>query len=286
VATGARAASTDCLGDAAIARRRAAAARAARRRLGRACSVEAAAALHLGGDCAEAHTPDAVAGCLVGTHDADADAVLAVTDAAPAALPEAARACQLEATGRTREVLLGRVHLLTACHRHPPRALAAGSDCAEYPPLAARLARLGSRAAARIAARCGGAALGAAHFGVPCDAPADGGTLAQCLLGVAGATAADAIGAETRAKGGSMILAPVVNILRHPRWGRAQETYGEDTVHLGRMGVAFVRGAQRHVIANPKHYALNSIEDTRFTVDVTVDERSLREVFLPHFRRA
>src|SRR3989442_5346627 len=52
------------------------------------------------------------------------------------------------------------------------------------------------------------------------------------------------------------------------------------------MGVAFVRGAQRHVIANPKHYALNSIEDTRFTVDVAVDERSLREVFLPHFRRA
>src|SRR5437762_7327237 len=52
------------------------------------------------------------------------------------------------------------------------------------------------------------------------------------------------------------------------------------------MGVAFVRGAQRHVIANPKHYALNSIEDTRFAVDVAVDERSLREVFLPHFRRA
>jgi len=172
VATGARAASTDCLADPAIARRRAAAARAARRRLGRACSVEAAAALHLGGDCAEARTPDAVAGCLVGTHDADADAVLAVADAAPAALPEAARACQLEATGRTREVLLGRVHLLAACHRHPPRALAAGSDCAEYPPLAARLARLGSRAAARIAARCGGAALGGAHFGAPCDAPA------------------------------------------------------------------------------------------------------------------
>jgi len=51
------------------------------------------------------------------------------------------------------------------------------------------------------------------------------------------------------------------------------------------MGVAFVRGAQRHVIANPKHYALNSIENTRFAVDVAVDERSLREVFLPHFRR-
>src|SRR5207249_104905 len=99
--------------------------------------------------------PHAIAGCLVGTHDADADAVLAVADAAPAALPEAARACQLEATRRTREALLGRVRLLAPCHRHPPRALAAGSDCAEYPPLAARLARLGSRAAARIAAAAG-----------------------------------------------------------------------------------------------------------------------------------
>ncbi len=53
-----------------------------RRRLGRACSVEAAAALHLGGDCADARTPEAIAGCLVGTHDADADTVLAVAGAA------------------------------------------------------------------------------------------------------------------------------------------------------------------------------------------------------------
>ena len=83
-----------------------------------------------------------------------------------------------------------------------------------------------------------------------------------------------------------MLLAPTINILRHPRWGRAQETYGEDTFHLGRMGVGFVRGAQQHVIASAKHFAANSIEDTRFVVDVTVDERSLREVYLPHFRIA
>jgi beta-glucosidase len=94
----------------------------------------------------------------------------------------------------------------------------------------------------------------------------------------------EAIGAEARAKGASVILAPVVNNLRHPRWGRAQETYGEDTLLLGRMGVGFVRGAQQHVIANPKHYAANSIEDTRFSVDVSIDERTLREVYLPHFR--
>jgi beta-glucosidase len=96
----------------------------------------------------------------------------------------------------------------------------------------------------------------------------------------------EAIGQETRAWGGNVILAPVVNLLHHPAWGRAQETYGEDPVHLGRMGAAFVRGAQRHVIANAKHFAVNDIEDTRFTVDVTLDERTLREVFLPPFAAA
>jgi beta-glucosidase len=96
----------------------------------------------------------------------------------------------------------------------------------------------------------------------------------------------EAIGVETRAKGASVILAPVVNMLRHPRWGRAQETYGEDTLLLGRMGAGFVSGAQRHVIANPKHYAVNSIENTRFGVNVSVDERTLREIYLPHFRMA
>ncbi len=95
-----------------------------------------------------------------------------------------------------------------------------------------------------------------------------------------------AIGEEVRAKGASVLLAPVTTVVRHPLWGRAQETYGEDPVHVGRMGVGFIRGAQQHVIASVKHYALNSIEDTRFTVNVSVDERSLREIYLPHFRMA
>jgi len=96
----------------------------------------------------------------------------------------------------------------------------------------------------------------------------------------------EAIGREARAKGASVLLAPTINLLRHPSWGRAQETYGEDTLHLGKMGAAFVRGAQRYIVANAKHFALNSIEDTRFTVSVAVDERTLREVYLPHFRAA
>lgn len=94
----------------------------------------------------------------------------------------------------------------------------------------------------------------------------------------------EAIGLECAAKGGNVILAPVLNNLRHPRWGRSQETYGEDTVLLARMGVGFVKGAQKHVLANAKHYAANSIENSRFVVNVLMDERTLREVYLPHFK--
>lgn len=97
----------------------------------------------------------------------------------------------------------------------------------------------------------------------------------------------EAIAREIRATGADTLLAPTINVLRHPGWGRAQETYSEDTVHLGAMGVAFIEGVQsEHVIATAKHYAANSIEDTRFDVDVTLDAKSLREVYLPHFRRA
>lgn len=94
----------------------------------------------------------------------------------------------------------------------------------------------------------------------------------------------EAIGLECAAKGGNVILAPVLNNLRHPRWGRSQEGYGEDTYLISRMGVGFVQGAQRHVLASAKHYAANSIENTRFNVNVTMDERTLREIYLPHFK--
>ncbi|HVO23214.1 MAG TPA: glycoside hydrolase family 3 C-terminal domain-containing protein [Candidatus Margulisiibacteriota bacterium] len=96
----------------------------------------------------------------------------------------------------------------------------------------------------------------------------------------------EAIGAEARAKGYDVLLAPTINLLRHPRWGRAQETYGEDQVHMGAMAAGFIRGVQQHMIASAKHLALNSIEDTRMRVNVSVDERTLREIYLPHFKRA
>jgi beta-glucosidase len=95
----------------------------------------------------------------------------------------------------------------------------------------------------------------------------------------------DAIGLELRAAGATFYGGVCVNLLRHPAWGRAQETYGEDPHHVGEMGAALVRGVQRHAMACVKHFALNSMENARFTVDVTADDRALHEVYLHHFRR-
>ena len=96
----------------------------------------------------------------------------------------------------------------------------------------------------------------------------------------------DAIGREVRALGGNYFGGVCINLLRHPAWGRAQETYGEDPHHLGAMGAALTRGVQRHVMACAKHFALNSMENAQFKVDVTIDPRALHEVYLPHFKRA
>ena len=95
----------------------------------------------------------------------------------------------------------------------------------------------------------------------------------------------DAIGRELRALGGNYFGGVCINLLRHPAWGRAQETYGEDPELLGAMGAALTRGVQRHVMACVKHYALNSMENARFKVDVTISARALHEIYLPHFRR-
>ena len=95
----------------------------------------------------------------------------------------------------------------------------------------------------------------------------------------------EAIGRELRAVGATLYGGVCVNVLRHPAWGRAQETYGEDPHHVGEMGAALTRGVQRHAMACVKHFACNSMENARFRVDVTVDDTSLHEVFLPHFRR-
>jgi beta-glucosidase len=95
----------------------------------------------------------------------------------------------------------------------------------------------------------------------------------------------EAMGVEARSLGANFMGSVCINLLRHPAWGRAQETYGEDPWHLGEMGAALVRGIQRHAMACVKHFAANSIENSRWRVDVRVDERTLREIYLPHFKR-
>jgi beta-glucosidase len=94
------------------------------------------------------------------------------------------------------------------------------------------------------------------------------------------------IAIEMRANKTNYAATPCINLLRHPAWGRAQETYGEDPYLLGEFGVAAVRGIEsQNVMACPKHFALNSLDNSRFFVDVNLDERSLREVYLPHFKK-
>jgi len=94
-----------------------------------------------------------------------------------------------------------------------------------------------------------------------------------------------AIGRELRALGATLTGAVCVNVLRHPAWGRAQETYGEDPYLVGEFGAALTRGLQQSVMACMKHFACNSMENARFSVDIEIDEVALHEVYLPHFRR-
>ena len=97
----------------------------------------------------------------------------------------------------------------------------------------------------------------------------------------------DVIGKEARAQGANYFGGVCINLLRHPAWGRAQETYSEDPYHLGEMGKALTESVQEHnVIACVKHYAMNNIENSRFFVNVHADERTLREVYLPHFKKS
>lgn len=90
---------------------------------------------------------------------------------------------------------------------------------------------------------------------------------------------------------GLTFWSPNINIFRDPRWGRGQETWGEDPFLTGKLGMAFVRGLQGDdakyykVIATAKHYAVHSgPEPERHTFDAIASERDLRETYLPAFR--
>ena len=118
---------------------------------------------------------------------------------------------------------------------------------------------------------------------------------------------ADAVSIEFRAKylaerhrlGGSdwfrglTVWSPNINIFRDPRWGRGQETYGEDPYLTSRLGVAYVRGLQGdnprylRTVATPKHYAVHSgPEPSRHRVDIHPSRHDLEDTYLPAFRAA
>ncbi|WHU04973.1 glycoside hydrolase family 3 C-terminal domain-containing protein [Sphingomonas sp. NIBR02145] len=93
-----------------------------------------------------------------------------------------------------------------------------------------------------------------------------------------------AIAEEARADGASVLLAPTVNIVRTPRWGRNFETYSEDPYLTAQIALGYVGGVQREGIGvSLKHFVANNQETNRFFVDARVSERALRELYFPAF---
>jgi beta-glucosidase len=92
---------------------------------------------------------------------------------------------------------------------------------------------------------------------------------------------------------GLTFWSPNINIFRDPRWGRGQETFGEDTYLTSRLGIEFIKGMQGNdplhlkTVATPKHYAVHSgPEAGRHSFDSIVNARDLRETYLPAFKAA
>src|SRR5881275_2846373 len=95
-----------------------------------------------------------------------------------------------------------------------------------------------------------------------------------------------ALGAEARAQDVAVVLGPGVNIKRSPLCGRNFEYYSEDPLLAGVLAAAHVRGQQSQGIgASVKHFAANNQETERMQVSADVDERTLREIYLPAFER-
>ena len=95
------------------------------------------------------------------------------------------------------------------------------------------------------------------------------------------------VGAETRARDKDVLLSPAINIIRTPLGGRTYEYFTEDPFLNTKLTVPFIVGLQENdVAACVKHYAANNQETNRDFVDVQIDERTLREIYLPAFKAA
>jgi beta-glucosidase len=156
------------------------------------------------------------------------------------------------------------------------RAMARDDEPAPY--VAGAVPRLGLPGI-RATAGPRGAALGrATDFPVPIARAASFDPVLEERVG-------DAIGTECRALGANLVTGVCADQLRHPAWGRAQETFGEDPHLVGEMAAALVGGIQRHVMACVGHLAGSSTENGRYALDVSVDEDDLGDLVLPPFRR-
>ncbi|MFD1051619.1 glycoside hydrolase family 3 protein, partial [Kibdelosporangium lantanae] len=101
------------------------------------------------------------------------------------------------------------------------------------------------------------------------------------------AQAGELVGKETKARGYHVLYAPMVNIVRVPQGGRNFETYGEDPYLAGQLGTSFVSAMQgQGIAAQVKHYAANNQENDRTWASSNVDDRTLREIYLPAFEMA
>src|SRR5262252_8851059 len=95
------------------------------------------------------------------------------------------------------------------------------------------------------------------------------------------------IGRDARAKGVHFLLGPGVNIYRAPMNGRNFEYFGEDSFLASRIAVGYIKGVQSQgVCATVKHFLGNNSEFDRHNVDAIIDERTLREIYLPVFEAA
>ena len=92
------------------------------------------------------------------------------------------------------------------------------------------------------------------------------------------------MGMDARARGVHILLAPGMNIYRAPMCGRNFEYFGEDPFLASRMAVAVIQGVQDEgVIATAKHFIADNQEWDRHNVNVMIDERTMREIYLPAF---
>ena len=115
------------------------------------------------------------------------------------------------------------------------------------------------------------------------SATALGATWNPELVAEAGA----AVARQARDKGARVLLAPTVNLHRHPLWGRNFEAFSEDPVLTAKLAVAYIRGVQEQgVIATVKHLVGNETEFERYTSSSVIDERTLRELYLLPFEHA